>query len=205
MQSVESVLNQPCLVAAPPVVGFVVGSRWPAAAPILAAAAVIGGAGAMWGRHSRPVAAGADAARSTVPARRPATGRLVAVFALITGTSMVSGVYNVAAAARFGSGHGSVATPGTVIGAAALGSVVGGLLYPRLQRRIGLAQRYPVLAAFWAAGLWLLAAAPNPVTVLAAAAVSGLPIAGLGAEEFSAVGRISGRRSPVLYGLANTL
>jgi ribosomal protein S18 acetylase RimI-like enzyme len=43
MQSVESVLNQPCLVAALPVVGFVVGSRWPAAAPILAAAAVIGG------------------------------------------------------------------------------------------------------------------------------------------------------------------
>ena len=205
MQSVESVLTQICLVVAPPTVGLLVASGWPSAAPIVAVVAVTAGAGAMVRTCSSiSLGAGSATGAATGSARGAVGYRVLALFTIIIGTSVVSGVFNVSAAARFDTESASLATPGTVIGAAALGSIAGGLLYTRVRRRIAARWRYPILAAVWAGALWLLAVAPTPGAALAASAVSGLPIGGLGAEEFGAVGRVSRRKSTMMYGLANT-
>jgi hypothetical protein len=56
----------------------------------------------------------------------------------------------------------------------------------------------------WALALWLLAVVDVGYPVLFLAFLSGLPVTGVGAEEFGALGRAAGGRSAWLFGLANT-
>ncbi|MEU1275942.1 hypothetical protein [Streptomyces sp. NPDC005799] len=206
LQALESVITQICVVAAPALVGILSSGPLPDLAPIAASCCSCVGGGLMW-RWSRPhvtTAAPTPVAGVGTPAGRRLTSRLLGIFAVICASAMVSGCFNISTAARFSGHTGFPDTPGVVIASASVGSIGGGLLFTRLWRASGARWGYPVLMAAWALALWCLAFAHAGYLVLALAFLSGLPVTGVGAEEFGALGRAAGGRSAWLFGLANT-
>lgn len=203
-QSAESVLTQICVVTSPALVGFLTAGPLRRTAPVLACCCVVVGCALMW-IWSRPTARdrGGAAAR-TDASTGPPIARLAGLYAIIAGSAMVSGFFNISTAARFAGRPAFPDGPGTTIGAAAVGSIVGGILFTRFSGVFANRWRYPVLMACWALALWAMAVADVAGLVIALAFASGLPVTGIGAEEFATLGRAAGGRSARLFGLANT-
>jgi hypothetical protein len=130
-------------------------------------------------------------------------GRLVAIFAIICCSAMISGFFNISMAARFAGETRFPDTAGTVIAGAGVGAVVGGILFTRFWRWPGARWGYPLLMGTWTLGLWLLAVIDRGYAVLALGFACGLPVTGIAAEEFGMLGRLVSGRSTGWFGLAN--
>jgi ribosomal protein S18 acetylase RimI-like enzyme len=202
-QALESMITQTCVVASPALAGFLAEGSFRVAAPLLASSCSCTGGALTW-IWSRPHMKTAASATSDATRRGRVPGRLLAIFAIICASAMISGYFNISMAARFASGAKFPDTAGTVIAGAAIGSIAGGFLFARFWRWPGTRWGYPVLMSAWTLALWLLAATGHGYAVLAVAFASGLPVTGIGAEEFGMLGRLAFARSAWWFGLANT-
>jgi predicted MFS family arabinose efflux permease len=201
-QALESMITQVCVVVSPALVGFLAEGSFRVAAPLLASSCSCAGGALTW-IWSRPHMTTAISTTSDVTRRGRVPGRLLAVFTIICASAMISGYFNISMAARFVGGTKFPDTAGTIIAGAAIGSIVGGFLFARLWRWPGTRWGYPLLMSAWTLALWLLAATGHGYAVLAVAFASGLPVTGIGAEEFGMLGRLASARPAWWFGLAN--
>jgi hypothetical protein len=202
-QAMESMISQICVVVSPALVGSLAQGSFRVAAPILAASCTCAGGAFtwIWSRPSMKTAVTSAADHAT--RRRGFPGRLLAIFAVICSSAMISGFFNISMASRFAGETRFPDTAGTVIAGAGAGAIVGGILFTRFWRWPETRWGYLVLMGTWALALWLLAVLGHGYAVLALAFASGLPVTGIAAEEFGMLGRLAGGRSVGWFGLAN--
>ncbi|MFF7993905.1 MFS transporter [Kitasatospora xanthocidica] len=208
--SFESTFSELLFIAGPSIVTLLaslVGAR-----SALLATALLLGAGAL-GYAQAPVVRGtrpaAPAAADHPPAATAARSRrghaATAVLVAIALTAALSSALAVAVTAVLRAQGSAAALAGTLVALQSVGSVIGGLVYGARTPRGTTLRRYlrllvvlsAALAALPAAALAYRAGLPaGPVLVLLAVllALSGLPIAPAGAEEFQLIGEMTAQQ-----------
>ncbi|MBH1934225.1 MFS transporter [Streptomyces sp. AV19] len=159
----------------------------------LTVVSAVGGAGALGLASVRAPAerASANAGRHPLgPLRSPAMAVLLGVMAAC---AVPIGLTTLAVPA-FVDAHGSPGGTGAVYACWGVGSAVGALWLGRSSSRVPAHRRFPRLVLAYALGAALPLAATDELTLAAALAVGGAPIALVSASEMTLVGRIADSR-----------